>query len=157
MAGEGRVSDPYFQHLLRLVRRLRLRGRVIITGLVTDAELSACYQSAHLFLSPSEHEGFGVPLVEAMWFDVPVLAARAGAVPETLAGAGVLFDPGEDLREVARLAKLLARDDAALRRGVVEAQRARREAFTPAAVRPVLEALLRRMAASAAETQTAAA
>ncbi len=157
IAGEGRVSDPYFQHLLRLIRRLRLRGRVHITGQLTDAELLACYHAAHLFLSPSEHEGFGVPVVEAMWFDVPVLAARAAAVPETLGGAGVLFDPGEDLREVARLAKLLARDDRELRRGHIEAQRARREAFTPAAVQPALAELLRRMTTPDTELQTAAA
>ncbi|MCA1614411.1 MAG: glycosyltransferase [Acidobacteria bacterium] len=157
IAGEGRVSDPYFQHLLRLVRRLRLRGRVRVTGQITDAELLACYRAAHLFLSASEHEGFGVPAVEAMWFDVPVLAARAGAVPETLGGAGVLFDPGEDLREVARLAKLLARGGAGMRRDCIEAQRARREAFTPAAVRPVLEELLGRMTNPAGRVQTAAA
>ena len=152
IAGEGRVSDPYFQHLLRLVGRLRLRGRVIITGQITDAELMACYHAAHLYLSPSEHEGFGVPLVEAMWFDVPVLAARAAAVPDTLAGAGLLFDPAADLREVARLAKLLARGgDAGLRRRVVAAQRTRRESFTPSSVRPALEELLRRMRTTATD------
>ena len=57
----------------------------------------------------------------------------------------MLFDAGTDLREVARLAKLLARDDKDLRRRLVEAGRLRRESFTPRAVRPAVESLARRM------------
>jgi glycosyltransferase involved in cell wall biosynthesis len=145
IAGDGQEFDPYYQHVRGEIERLAVGGRVLITGRVDDAALLACYRAAHLYLSVSEHEGFGVPLVEAMWFDVPVLARRAGAVPDTAGDAALLFEPGTDLREVARLAKLLARDDTTLRRRFVERGRLRREAFTPRAVRPAVESLVRRM------------
>jgi glycosyltransferase involved in cell wall biosynthesis len=149
LAGEGESFDPYFARLAGEARRLCVEDRLLVTGRLDDAQLLACYLSADVFLSASEHEGFGVPLVEAMWFDVPVLAARAAAVPDTVAEAALLFDPAADLREVARLAKLLARDDTGLRRRLVEAGRRRREDFTPESVAPALDALVARMAARA--------
>jgi glycosyltransferase involved in cell wall biosynthesis len=145
IAGEGRASDPFYAHLLRTIAAHDLCAHVHVTGRIEDAELLAYYRTAHLYLSLSEHEGFGVPLVEAMWFDVPVLAYRSAAVPETLGDAGLLFDDKEDLRAVAALAKLLTRDDASVRRRLVEAGRARREAFTPASIEHVLEELIARM------------
>ncbi|MDT7602612.1 MAG: hypothetical protein QOF61_609 [Acidobacteriota bacterium] len=150
IAGEGRESDPYFQNLRRSVGRLGLAARVVVTGRITDAALLAYYRTAHLYLSPSEHEGFGVPLVETMWFDVPVLARGGTAVNSTLGDAGLVFDSDMDAPRVARLAYDLARGDASLRRRIIEAQRLRREAFTPAAVRPLLDDLVRHM-----ETQRA--
>jgi glycosyltransferase involved in cell wall biosynthesis len=150
IAGEGRASDPYFQSLRRLIARLGLAASVFVTGRIPDAALLAYYRTAHLYLSPSEHEGFGVPLVEAMWFDVPVLARGGTAVNSTLGDAGLIFDNTEDAPHVARLAYDLARGDESLRRRTLAAQRLRREAFTPAAVRPLLDALVRRMEAERA-------
>ncbi len=78
---------------------LRIRGRgiqrsVVIPGWswgVTDEDLMAFYRAAHLFVTCSEHEGFCAPLLESMFFGVPVLAREAAAVPWTLGDAGVLF------------------------------------------------------------------
>ncbi|HEX8162707.1 MAG TPA: glycosyltransferase [Pyrinomonadaceae bacterium] len=145
LAGEARDSDPYSRRLLREIEGRGLAPAVNVTGKITDAALLAYYRTAHLYLSASEHEGFGVPLVEAMWFDVPVLARRAGAVAETLGGAGALYEAGETPAQIARRAHRLARADEGLRRRVVAAQRLRREAFTPAALRPVLDALVSRV------------
>jgi glycosyltransferase involved in cell wall biosynthesis len=150
IAGEGRDADPYFRRVKHLIERLGLARRVRVTARVTDAALLAYYRTAHLYLSPSEHEGFGVPLVEAMWFDVPVLARRGTAVNETLADAGALYDEQASPTEIAQLAHRLARTDAELRRRVVAAERTRREAFTPAALRPVIDDLLRRMTEASA-------
>ena len=61
-------------------------------GHVSDEELVAYYDVADLFLCASEHEGFCVPLVEAFYKQVPVLAYAATAVPATMDGAGVLFE-----------------------------------------------------------------
>lgn len=144
-AGEGKDSDPYVRHVRRRLERLGLARRVRLTGSISESALLAYYRTAHLYLSPSEHEGFGVPLVEAMWFDVPVLARRGTAVTETLGEAGVVYDAGESPARIAQLAHSLARTDEDLRRRVVLAQRLRREAFTPAALSPVLDNLLRRM------------
>ena len=109
---------------------------VVFTGHVDHGDLLACYAAADVFVSMSEHEGFGVPLVEAMLMDVPVLAYRAGAVPDTLGGAGLQFTE-KRIGEVAEIAHRLATDDA-LRTSVLAGQRRRLAAFAPAAVESAL-------------------
>lgn len=111
---------------------------VLFTGHTDHADLLACYSAADVFVSMSEHEGFGVPLVEAMLMGVPVLARRAAAVAWTLGEGGVTFE-GRDLAEIAEMASLLA-TDGGLRSKVLAAQERRLAAFAPAAV----EADLRR-------------
>ena len=81
---------------------------MIFTDGVSHDELLAYYESAHVFISMSEHEGFGVPLVEAMLKRVPIVALAGTAVTETLGGAGVLFDR-VDIAEFAEAAALLAK------------------------------------------------
>ena len=149
IAGEVRAADPYYHHLLDTIARLDLAADVEVVGQVDDAALLAYYRTAHLYWSPSEHEGFGAPLVEAMWFDVPVLALSAAAVPETLSGSGVLFAQDEALQQVATRAFQLT-DDANARRVVIARQRERRLDFTPTAVRPILDGLIERLVAAPA-------
>jgi glycosyltransferase involved in cell wall biosynthesis len=103
---------------------------------VDHADLLACYAAADVFVSMSEHEGFGVPLVEAMLMDVPVLAYGAAAVPDTLGGAGIQFTE-KRIGEVAEIAHRLATDDT-LRTPVLAGQRRRLAAFSPAAVESAL-------------------
>lgn len=143
LAGPETPEDPYASCLRLLAARLGIADRVLFTGELAPAALQACFRSARLFVSCSEHEGFGVPLVEAMWFDVPVLAFRSTAVPETLGAAGLLYTE-KRWPEVAALAARLLRDDA-LRARVVAAQRGRREAFRFAALEPVYDAVLARV------------
>jgi glycosyltransferase involved in cell wall biosynthesis len=109
-----------------------LPDRFWFTGPVPDVDLAAFYRWADVYVSLSEHEGFCVPLVEAMAADVPVLAYAAGAVPETLGGAGVLFTP-KDLELAAEMLGMLVYDRS-VRERVLEGQRRRMQAFTPAAV-----------------------
>ena len=99
---------------------LRVKN-VVLTGHVAQDDLLAYYEAADVFVCLSEHEGYCVPLVEAMHAGVPVIAYAAGAVEETLDGGGVL------LREkppelVAELAHALV-TDAALRARTLETQR----------------------------------
>lgn len=82
--------ENYRLFLMSLARDLGLEN-VVFAGAVPQAELNAYYATADLFLCLSEHEGFCVPLLESMAHGVPVLAFAAAAVPETLAGAGILF------------------------------------------------------------------
>jgi glycosyltransferase involved in cell wall biosynthesis len=112
-------------------------AEVVFTGHVEHDDLLACYAAASVFVSMSEHEGFGVPLLEAMLLDVPVLAYRAAAVPDTLGPAGVQFS-AKRLPEVAELAYALA-TDAELRGAVLAGQRRRLEAFAPATVEASLK------------------
>lgn len=116
---------------------------VLFLGHVSHDELLACYAASHVFLSMSEHEGFGVPLVESMLLDLPILAYRCTAVADTLGEAGLQFET-KDFELVAELAHRLS-CDAQLRSQVLAGQRRRLPAFAPEAVearlRAVVEAL----------------
>jgi glycosyltransferase involved in cell wall biosynthesis len=147
IVGEARAIDPYSVHFLNTIARLDLAADVEVTGQVDDSALLAYYRAAHLYWSPSEHEGFGAPLIEAMWFDVPVLALSAAAVPETLSGSGVLFAQDDALQQVATRAYQFTHE-ANARQVVIERQRKRRLDFTPTAVRPILDGLIERFVAA---------
>ena len=144
LAGNYKGDDPYYQFVMNYIEKLNLGSRVILTGLITDQQLSAFYRTASLLWSMSEHEGFCVPMAEAMWFDVPILAYKSTATPETLGEAGLLFSKKDNLLQVAALAKLLIRDEN-LRAKMCVAQRKRREAFLPEAVWRKFEAVIDRM------------
>ena len=103
MVGKYDHEDEYFRTLLRMIGIIGVE-EVIFTGAVTQEELAAYYKSADLFLSFSEHEGFFMPLLEAYYFGVPVLARRCAAVGETADDAAILFN-GTDIAEVAELAE----------------------------------------------------
>lgn len=79
----------------------------VALGRVSDAELRALYGNAAALLFPSRYEGFGLPPVEAMACGCPVVAARAGAVPETVDDAALLFEPDAPGTLIAALARLL--------------------------------------------------
>ena len=101
----------------------------LFTGHLPWEDLLACYRTADVFISMSEHEGFGVPLVESMLMELPILAYAAGAVPDTLAGAGVLFFE-KNYDELAEMAhELVYRED--IRRSVIQAEKNRVKRFHP--------------------------
>jgi glycosyltransferase involved in cell wall biosynthesis len=85
----GREDRIYGEYLRLLTRALGLQKEVRFTGPVSAAQLGKYYRSANAFLCPSQHEGFCVPLVEAMLHRVPVFALPQPGVKETLRGAGV--------------------------------------------------------------------
>ncbi len=88
--GAWQGAERYHSLLEAQVRDSDAR-HVLFAGAVPQAELNAYYAAAHVFLCMSEHEGFCIPLLESMAHGVPVLAYDAGAVAETLDGAGVLL------------------------------------------------------------------
>jgi len=99
----------------------RLGARdVHFAGHVSNEELAAYYEVADLFLCASEHEGFCVPLVEAFYARVPVVAYAAAAVPATMDGGGLLYDT-KDPRQVASLLRAVLSDDGVYR-GVLASQ-----------------------------------
>jgi L-malate glycosyltransferase len=114
----------YYNMVRALIAEFQMPpDRFIFTGPVPDEELAVYYRTASVYVSLSEHEGFCVPLLEAMAADVPVLAYASSAVPDTLGGAGVTFEP-KDLEFAAELLCELAFDDR-LRDAVVAGQRRR--------------------------------
>ncbi len=139
IAGAYQKASAYFRFLQE--RAKPLRKHVQFLGPVTSHELCACYRAAHLFLSMSEHEGFGLPLVEAMAAGVPVVAYDDAAVPEALGGAGVLFKP-KRLDRVAALCEILL-DDQQRRSKLSAAGRQRAAALSPEATKVPLQEALR--------------
>ncbi len=127
---------PYGQWL-SAVRSALGAENVLWLGKATQPELTACFETATAYLSMSRHEGFGVPLLEAMHRGVPVIAYGAGAIPETLGGAGICTLTRDPV-EVAKLLAAVERD-AELRSRIIEGQRRRMEALHP----PRSEELLR--------------
>jgi glycosyltransferase involved in cell wall biosynthesis len=114
--------------------------RILFTGPVPDEDLVTYYRMADVYISLSEHEGFCVPLVEAMAADLPVLAYASTAVPDTLGGAGVQFAP-KDLEFAAELLGELAYNDD-LRARVIAGQRRRLADFGDDRLRRDLTRLL---------------
>jgi glycosyltransferase involved in cell wall biosynthesis len=124
LVGSYSGFETYLAMLQGLVARLGTPD-VHFLGHVSNEELTALYDVADLFLCASEHEGFCVPIVEAFYKRVPVLAYAATAVPATMDGGGVLYETKDPL-EVARLMdavlepaieeKILESQDAALQR-----------------------------------------
>lgn len=94
---------------------------VLFTEFVDAPKLAACYKAADAFVCMSDHEGFCAPLLEAMAWRVPVFANAAGAVPETLDGAGVLFRPDDPPEAIAEtIGRVLS--DPALKEAVLRKQ-----------------------------------
>jgi glycosyltransferase involved in cell wall biosynthesis len=87
----GTSSFEYSKALTEYVGDLGLSTAVRLTGEVSDASLAAHFAAADVYLSLSAHEGFGVPLVEAMVAGVPVVTRGAGAVAETVADAALVL------------------------------------------------------------------
>jgi glycosyltransferase involved in cell wall biosynthesis len=133
LVGNGDAEDPYVRFLQETIDRHAVREHVLLAGQVSVGELQAYYRTAHLFWSMSEHEGFCAPLIEAMWFDLPILSFDAAAVGETLGGAGITFNQKEDLDTIATLAAKMIQDRSIID-PVLRAQRDRRHAFSPTAV-----------------------
>ena len=139
LVGAAQGMETYLEFLQALVKRLDLPD-VIFTGHVSGPQLMAYYRCASVYLSMSEHEGFGVPLLESMHFGVPIVAYQAAAVPETLDGSGILVKE-KNYAAVAGLIGLLAEDDN-LRARIVAQQRERLEDFLPERVGARLEEIL---------------
>ena len=135
LVGAGRLRR-YRDTLQHMVAELNL-PRAWLAGPVTDAQLAAFYRHADAFVTASEHEGFCAPLVESMAMEVPVVARSFAAIPETLAGAGLLLPPDEDPALLAEaMAEML--DNDALRAACVRRGRARVEDFDPDHARALL-------------------
>ncbi|MBI4486978.1 MAG: glycosyltransferase [Acidobacteria bacterium] len=142
--GRYDVVPKYYSMIRALMSEYRLlNDRFVFTGPVPDEELAVYYRHAAVYISLSEHEGFCVPLVEAMATDVPVLAYAAGAVPDTLGGSGVQFAP-KDLEMAAELLGALAFDDD-LRASIIAGQRRRLADFSDASIRSELAAVIHQL------------
>lgn len=133
-------TASYRDAVLGLASDLGLTDAVVVRGPVSPAELIAAYRAASVFVCLSEHEGFCVPLIEAMQFGVPVVAYSAAAVPETTAGAAVLLDDKDPVVVAAAVDEVLA--TAAIRRQLNEEAARRLDQLKPERLAESLRSLV---------------
>jgi glycosyltransferase involved in cell wall biosynthesis len=150
LAGDGE-RPPYRRHLcaaLRRARSLAVAPYVHYLGIVPEADLPDLFAGADVYVTASEHEGFGIPLIEAMAAGLPVVATRAGAIPETLGGSGILVPP----RDPAALAEAVLRivRDPEQRAALIARGRERAIEFAPSRQRALLDRFLREIGLSPA-------
>lgn len=130
LAMVGPWPQPRYRDILESFRLQLNLHRAWVTGRVSTAALATWFRAAAAFVTVSEHEGVCVPVLEAMAFDLPVVARAYGAIPETVAGAALVLPPGEDPVLIAEaIAEVLGNDD--VRRSLVAAGARRCAAVDP--------------------------
>ncbi len=128
IVGKTFSCPPYFDSLIKLMAKLKVsKDEVVFLEHLPDSELSEIYRISKVFLSMSEHEGFFLPAVECMYFDLPVVAYHSSAVPFTLGDSGIIFRE-KKIDEVAELVHRVIYDES-LRKSIIYSQRRRLEYF----------------------------
>ena len=135
LAGDYRGIESYHAALVDLVARLGLSD-VHFTGHIDFEELVAYYKLADVYLSWSEHEGFGVPLLEAFHMGLPVIGYAAGAVEETMNGGGVLLREKDFAATAALIDRIVKQPD--LKKKIVDGQHRALEKYASANVARIL-------------------
>lgn len=133
IVGNHNPADPYFQKLLGLIKKSRLSDHVILTGKVSDTEVEQYLARASVYVSMSEHEGFGVPLIEAAHHGLAVVALRNSAIAETMNDDSLANNPEELIRLIK---KLLGNDN--YYKQTVALQKINAMRFSPEAVKKML-------------------
>lgn len=143
LVGSYDGMEDYYLRLQKLVEMLGIEESVIMESHVPFEDLATYYKCADLFLSMSEHEGFLVPILECFHLDIPILAYKAGAVPETMGKGGMLFGEKDYLKVAEMMEKILV--DKALRGIMVREQRGRLEDFKRERVEGRLKEIINRV------------
>lgn len=123
--GMGRTDLSH--DLFTQAETMGLAGRLVVPGFVSDSELPAWFEHAACLCYLSLYEGFGLPLLEAMSFGVPVVASSTSSIPEVVGDAGLLVDPLDAATAGAAIDRILR--DAEFRRQLAGAARRRAEVF----------------------------
>ncbi|MCX6807092.1 MAG: glycosyltransferase family 1 protein [Candidatus Berkelbacteria bacterium] len=110
--------DPYYPEIPKAVESSKFKKDIILTGYVDDAKLAHLYQNATALVFPSFYEGFGLPGLEAMTLDCPVISSNATSLPEIYGEAAIYFDPHNINDMVDKILRLL--NNEALRKELIE-------------------------------------
>jgi glycosyltransferase involved in cell wall biosynthesis len=130
VVGKTSSLPKYYESLIRLADEFYLKPEEIcFTGHIPDEEMYALYKASDVFLSLSEHEGFGLPFVESLVFDLPVVAYDCTAVPYTLGNAGILINTNTRMDLIGELVHTVAADEE-LREQLIKGQRQQLKKYT---------------------------
>jgi glycosyltransferase involved in cell wall biosynthesis len=123
----GSDYDGNAGQISELADSMSLGGRVHLPGYVDEAMLARLWRQASALIFPSLHEGFGIPLLEAMSMDIPVLSANGYSLPEVAGDAALFFDPRDASQITARMLEIMSDED--LRQSLIKRGRARLQVF----------------------------
>jgi len=123
---EENEYKKYYYTLNSFINELHLND-VFFTGKISFKDMVTIYRQSHIFITMSEHEGFCVPLVEAMIFGVPIIAFNSTAIPETLGDSGILVNK-KNYTEIAELVDIVL-SDSLLRSRIIDKQYKRLSVF----------------------------
>jgi len=137
LIGQYQGFERYYRKLNDIIEQLSLPDIIILDN-VSDEDLNAYYSIADVFICMSEHEGFCIPLVESMFFGVPIIANNATAIPQTLGDSGILVNK-EDYCIIAEIINEII-ENKKLRDQIVKKEKMRLRAFE----RPVVEDLFKK-------------
>ncbi len=144
IVGKTSALPAYYHALIKLADDFLLApDEICFTGHLPDDEMFAVYRSADVFLSLSEHEGFCLPLLESMIFDLPVIAYESTAVPDTLGGAGILVRE-KRVERIAEIVDIVTRDQG-LRERIIRGERERLRNFQAQGREPFLLQMIARL------------
>ena len=141
LVGSANLNGMYYGNIKSYIDELGTKD-IIFPGHISFAEILAIYKTADVFLCLSEHEGFCVPLLEAMTFDVPIIAYNAGAIPETMGGSGVVVDN----KDPVFLSKVIhgVVTDEKMKNDIINMQRKRLEDFAFDKIKNKFQSYLRK-------------
>jgi glycosyltransferase involved in cell wall biosynthesis len=145
LVGSFTGMERYYHYLLQLIKELELDD-VFITGHIPFDHILAYYAVADLFICLSEHEGFCVPLLEAMNFQVPIIAYKSSAVGETLGNGGILV-LDKDYQATAELMHIVL-NDSKLRHTMIKNQKERLEYFSKSNTENIFKSNMQKIIAS---------
>lgn len=120
LVGSYSGTEKYYAKLKGFVKKLKLKD-VYFTGHIPFDEILAYYKIADVFLCMSEHEGFCVPLLESMHFDIPIVAFNSSAIPYTLGDSGVLLDSKDYIQYSEAIRKIIENNE--YKEEIIEKQR----------------------------------
>ena len=128
LVGSYSGMENYYNRLVKYAAALGLKEDVVFTGHIKFSAILAFYRIADVFVCMSAHEGFCVPLAEAMFFDVPIVALDTSAISDTLGGSGFLVDDNDPVFVSRVIDRVL--NDEALRNELISGQRRRLKDFS---------------------------
>ena len=128
LVGSERGMENYQERLVKYAKALGIGDDVVFTGHIKFSEILAYYHIADVFVCMSEHEGFCVPLVESMFFEIPIVAYDTSAISDTLGGSGLILDNNDPVF-VAEVINRVLKDEK-LREAIIEGQRRRLDDFS---------------------------